>query len=634
VNRKILSSLFGVILLMGLAACSSNNSTPPPTEAITVGSGSGQTTPVSTAFNAPLVANVSTGSTPNSGVSVTFTAPSSGAGGNFGSGATTATVTTDANGNATSPAFTANGTAGTYNVVATAQGVSGSATFALTNTSSTLTVTTYSFYAAGTDADDFNYTLAGSVSIDSNGNVTSGVQDFNDGGGAVNGVTSPEPSGDSITGGTLSVTSGTQQGTLTLVTNNALLGTETLAVNFANTNHALIAEFDGNATSVGSLDLQTSISTMPSGAFSFAGAGADVNGNQVVAGGIFTITNTGLSGTIDVDDDFAPQSGTAFSATVGSPNSTTGRGTLTNSAFGISVVYYVVGPEAIRIMDVDTTDTFLASAYGQGAGNFTASSIGQSVISVTGTPVFVQYVLAGQISTTPNAETFAGVIDADEYGSFANANPISGTYAMASDGYGSLTITNGGGGDATSFGVYAVDPNLNISDPNNSTGGGGALVVDLDTAVVGTGVLVPQTDIVAADFSGSYVFDGQFITTNDEADFAGQGTVTGTAFAGTGFLNDPFGDFVTTPLNSSVTFAGALQADGSNPGRYFLDPLEMTVPNVTGTALTVAVYQASGGQLFWVETDAGSVFSGQIQQQASASSGAKKPPLKAASRKH
>jgi hypothetical protein len=632
VNRKILSSLFGVILLMGLAACSSNNSTPPPTEAITVGSGSGQTTPVSTAFNAPLVANVSTGSTPNSGVSVTFTAPSSGAGGNFGSGATTATVTTDANGNATSPAFTANGTAGTYNVVATAQGVSGSATFALTNTSSTLTVTTYSFYAAGTDADDFNYTLAGSVSIDSNGNVTSGVQDFNDGGGAVNGVTSPEPSGDSITGGTLSVTSGTQQGTLTLVTNNALLGTETLAVNFANANHALIAEFDGNATSVGSLDLQTSISTMPSGAFSFAGAGADVNGDQVVAGGIFTITNTGLSGTIDVDDDFAPQSGTAFSATVGSPNSTTGRGTLTNSAFGISVVYYIVGPEAIRIMDVDTTDTFLASAYGQGAGNFTASSIGQSVISVTGTPVFVQYVLAGQISTTPNAQTFAGVIDADEFGSFANANPISGTYAMASDGYGSLTITNGGGGDATSFGVYAVDPNLNISDPNNSTGGGGALVVDLDTAVVGTGVLVPQTDIVAADFSGSYVFDGQFITTNDEADFTGQGTVTGTAFAGTGFLNDPFGDFVTTPLNSSVAFAGALQADGSNPGRYFLDPLEMTVPNVTGTALTVAVYQASGGQLFWVETDAGSVFSGQIQQQASASSGAKKPPLKASSK--
>jgi len=69
-----------------------------------------------------------------SGVSVTFTAPSSGAIASFG-GAASATAVTGANGVATSPVPTANGQAGSYLVTASAAGV-GSATFSLTNTGS------------------------------------------------------------------------------------------------------------------------------------------------------------------------------------------------------------------------------------------------------------------------------------------------------------------------------------------------------------------------------------------------------------------------------------------------------------------------------------------------------------------
>jgi hypothetical protein len=68
------------------------------------------------------------------GVTVTFTAPASGASGTFAGGAATASVQTDSNGLATAPAFTANGTAGAYNVTASVSGVAATASFALTNT--------------------------------------------------------------------------------------------------------------------------------------------------------------------------------------------------------------------------------------------------------------------------------------------------------------------------------------------------------------------------------------------------------------------------------------------------------------------------------------------------------------------
>jgi sugar lactone lactonase YvrE len=66
-----------------------------------------------------------------SGVSVTFTAPGTGAGGTFGGGPTTDTETTDANGVATSQAFTAGTLAGSFTVTAAIG--SPTASFQLTN---------------------------------------------------------------------------------------------------------------------------------------------------------------------------------------------------------------------------------------------------------------------------------------------------------------------------------------------------------------------------------------------------------------------------------------------------------------------------------------------------------------------
>jgi hypothetical protein len=70
---------------------------------------------------------------PISGITVTFTAPTSGASGSFPSGAT-ATAISNNSGVATAPQFAANATAGNYTVAVSAAGAASAANFALTNT--------------------------------------------------------------------------------------------------------------------------------------------------------------------------------------------------------------------------------------------------------------------------------------------------------------------------------------------------------------------------------------------------------------------------------------------------------------------------------------------------------------------
>jgi hypothetical protein len=68
----------------------------------------------------------------------------------------------------------------------------------------------------------------------------------------------------------------------------------------------------------------------------------------------------------------------------------------------------------------------------------------------------------------------------------------------------------------------------------------------------------------------------------------------------------------------SVTFSAPITADSSNAGRFTISPFTVTLSNGAGGTIPYAanVYQASSGQLFWIEDGAdtlSSVFGGQIQ---------------------
>ncbi len=531
------------------------------------------------------------------------------------------------------PSTTTTGVATTYTAPATAVGsviitatsIKNSAVTASVN----VTISTsgglagnYAFYVSG---EDFNglYSLAGAVTISANGSLT-GEQDYND----ALGVTSPS-GGDMITGGNLAFDPVAGLGTLTLITNNkknlGVNGTETLALNFVNNNHALIIQADESATSSGSFDLQTLPST-PAGGFSFAVSGAGNTGHTHFFGGVFSVSGTSVSsGTFDVNNNGSISPNNSFTGTLSAADSF-GRGTLTGTGMAGTIVYYMVGPEVLRLIDVDSTSTFVGSAFGQGAsaGTFSTASIGTSVFTLQANLAGIPYGVVGQI--VPSAAAFSGVADLNEPGVVdAAAQSISGTFTVGGNGYGSLTISPALA-SVSVLGLYATDPTLNLNDPNNTTtGGGGALLVDLDTDIAGSGVLVPQTDTSTTSFAGNYALGLQDLIPEiggGEFDFVGNATATAGSLGGAGILNDP-GDVLQTTevlVDSPTTFTSTLVPDTTtNVGRYLLDPLNFIVADGGATInYQGVIYQASGGQLFWMENGADgleSVFTGQIQQQ-------------------
>jgi hypothetical protein len=644
-----------------------NTAGPPAT--LTAWSGSGQSTAASAPFAFPLSALVvDSDSNPVGGVAVTFTCPpGTPASCSFtsGQGSSTATeiVPSGTNGIA-SATPTANTGTGGYTVTAAAAGIAAPADFTVTNISSN----TYVFYLSGADtrpasSGRYNfYALAGSVTIDGNGNVLEGEQDYND----ANGLTSPA-GGDRIVSGTLTFVppsytapDDTGQGTLYLNTNNQSMGsggTEILAVQFVNNNHALVTQYDGTATSSGSMDMSTRSGTViTGGSYAFTLSGVDSGYNPAALGGVFTISSDGLSlqnGLVDTNDYGKVMTDMGFSAAASATDSF-GRGTITGIGIGgtaVSLVYYIVGPEVIRIIDVDANDSLVGSAFGQGtsAGTFTNASLGRSVFGIAGNSRVSGADALGQFSTSnmsSNPADFSGVADANELAKGISpvlAAPISGTYSIPStNGYGNLNITSGNLGDLTTLGIYLTDPSLNLSDPNNPNGGGGALLLDLDDVLAGvTGVLVPQTGTTAADFNGNYAVGWQDFNdfnsdcTLCEFNIVAQGPVTGgasNAFSFTGFVSDPFS---TIPGSGPSYFNGTPLADPVNPGRYSMlqtnvpsNPLAVKVGTASAT-FDVVIYQANAGQLFWVEVDQ-AVFFGPLERQGALTGlpAAKKPAVK------
>jgi hypothetical protein len=490
----------------------------------------------------------------------------------------------------------------------------------------------FSFYVLGVALNDEGhdpYNIAGVVSItkDGSGKVTAGVQDYSDG----DDIASPQPQGDTIMSGSLAMqTNG--QGTLTLVTNNSKLGvngTETFAVAFSNANHALISQFDGSATSSGSLDLQTS-TALPSGAFSFVAAGSGVNTEPVVEGGVFSVDGSGnITGMGDLNDGGDVTRGTPIlaGAMLSAPDSF-GRGTVTTDTviFG-TVNYYTVSPKVFRIVETELGATAVGTAYSQGATpNFTNAAIGTSAFSLGEGLDF--YAAAGQFTTDAAAavrnqpgsisreavptNNFSGVGDLNDLsGSLLPAAHITGTYTLAANGYGTMTFnaigSSPGFGDVVTLGLYAVDPTINILDPNSATNaGGGVLLAEMDTNLAGTGVLIPQTDPTLGDFTGAYTFGAGGLTSAPAGfDFLGEATVTAGAFSGTGAVSDPFGALTSTPGEfSTVTFTGTAAADSANAGRFTFNPLALSGTGFTSPVdTTFTAYQANAGQVFLIQMD-------------------------------
>lgn len=479
----------------------------------------------------------------------------------------------------------------------------------------------YAFVLAGNGS----FGMVGSVTLDGNGNIVSGEAD-----GSANGFYSTVPS---ITG-TYSLDS-TGHGFISMSLNKtSCCGTlqQTHGITAISDSHLVIAEddqFNGlTIGAIGSMDLQTAAATgysvsQVSGGYSFTLSGySGLNSENASWGGIFTADGVGaLSGGV-FDENFGGGTGYSsvpFTGTFTAPDSN-GRGVLTFSATTdtpakpTQYAYYIVTPEVLRVTTISNTGNAgnTGSAYGQGAvattnsaidGNFIFSSFGFSSNANGGE----SGAAGGQFTADGSGNITAGIVDANANGVVSTSSLAGSSYSIAGSARGTVTT-----GTGQTFNIYLTDPSLNLLDPNNPSGAGGALLLETDSADM-IGMAIPQTD-TSATLSGAYAImlsdqDNLGSCCNYDGGYTGQFAVS-TSVAGT-FSGE--GDFQGQGANNATPIVGPLTgsfaADGANPGRFTgsittapafpLAPVGSTTPGTEN----VSYYLANASQGFIIETD-------------------------------
>jgi hypothetical protein len=409
--------------------------------------------------------------------------------------------------------------------------------------------------------------------------------------------------------------------------------TQTNSITYTSSSHLLIAEIDENVGftvgGVGSMDLQSAgpsfAASQVKGGYSFTLAGySGTEGANGSWGGIFTADGKGKisAGTFDENVGAgAPAAGTSFTGTF-TPPDTNGRGIMTltatpdnpTPAAGSSpqYVYYIVTPEVLRLTSMDVSHAGnTGTAFGQGSVVATTAALnGNFVFSYFGFGSDINggesSAAAGQFTADGRGDITGGLMDLNVVGTVTLGTSLAGsTYSFGTapgSPRGQIIVPN----TLQTYNIYLTDPNLNLLDPNNTTGGGGALLLESDTTGADAiGVVIPQTP-ASATFAGSdaVFLSDQSAPPNSDGGFSGDFTVTSETLSGT-FVGE--GDWDTKSLNGPLS--GGFTADEFNPGHFSGQitttpafPLGTPGGSTPGTE-QVDFFLANGLQGFIVETD-------------------------------
>jgi hypothetical protein len=190
---------------------------------------------------------------------------------------------------------------------------------------------------------------------------------------------------------------------------------------------------------------------------------------------------------------------------------------------------------------------------------------------------------------------FAGVLDSNNSGVTAVASALTGaTYSFSGSARGSMATQDG----SFTANVYMIDPNLNLLDPSNPTGGGGGLMLETDANAFDNGMLAVQT---TGNISGNYAMGWRF-RPGTVSGFSNNFDVAVTAAMAIGpggtFSGEGEWDVVMSGLAPDQPMSGTFAADGNNPGRY-----TGTFSPSPDADLPTTYYQISDSQLVMLEMD-------------------------------
>jgi hypothetical protein len=511
---------------------------------------------------------------------------------------------------------TASGVANTYTLSGT--NVVGAATITATSTADPTKVATaiitssatfqnstlsgnYVFQLSGINANG-PYRVVGTLVTDGNGNVTGGEQNYV----FLSSTTGFTSYHDTFTAAAFTAPIGTDgRGQIALNTGDTNVGVggiETLGIVVIDGTKALITEFDGSATSSGTLDLQTPKSQL-AGGYAFVTSGINGAGKPLGFGGIFNIDNPGtgtISGKGSITDEIVGtnvNTAQTLSGTIVSPdqygkvviNLTAG---FTAPNVGLALVGYVIDDTHVRFVEQDHFGVTGGTAYGQGTatGTFNSGSFNTAAVFGTeglSTTSFVPTVYAGLF--TAGSGSINGVADENVSGGTPITDAtLTGTYAVDSSGTGRVTTSlTFNGNPGPSWVLYLT------GDANTP-----ALILQLDAAPIETaGAVYTQTvpggGFTASSFNLNYAMNfTAYPSATSEDDGEGQAVADGVStLAGTMDTNYNMASQNTEGL------AGGFGAVAN--GRFTGTLTEGTVFSTT----PVSFYIVDSTRVVFIETD-------------------------------
>jgi hypothetical protein len=505
--------------------------------------------------------------------------------------------------------FTAPSTPGPITITATStanKAASATASVSIVFGSNSMLNGPYVFLVQGIDTSGA-YFAAGTILADGHGNITGGEQDYAD--------SKIKTGPDSVTG---SYTIGPDgRGSITLKVARSSLpnnGVETFSIALTSARNALIIQFDGTATSSGTLDFQAAGSTLASavsGPYAFVAGGFDIGNEAPLAfGGIAGLDapSGAVTGGVIYANNGGNYYGSGLGGTMTAPDSF-GRGKIAFDV-GISFVYYVVRGEFLRLFEPDLPASMsvgTACAQGPAGENFSfsnASLTGSYAFYESGSSALGGLALAGQFTADGNGNFTAGFMDINNAGTVGGGSIAGqGVYKIGGDGTGTLSLpaTGATAQNVANLLIFPTDPAINLLDPNATGGGGGALMMDVDKTAVGTGVIVPRS---GGDFFGDYAMNLQAKSSAGQMDIVGRSAANAAgSLKGTVDIND------SGTRTGGAVLSGSSTADTANPGRW-------TGTLTAGTkSFKVVYYQVSGGILLLLNVNTTDVGNGFLEKE-------------------
>ena len=335
----------------------------------------------------------------------------------------------------------------------------------------------YAFNLGGIDANGNPFATVGSFTLDSSGNISSGVEDFNDAGLAYPSLT--------LTGSVI-VGTGSAPGTATLTATNSSsatpFGTLTFDVYAVDATDLKLLEKDASALLGGDAFTQTGAS-LPSSATAFAFVmGGGVNAPLSV-GGLMTIDGVSAisSGSEDINDNGnVPAAPLSFNGSYAASGSVGGRTLFNLSSFAgaTQLVAYPTATAGVQTLEIDNGGLLDGVAFPQAAGATVASSqgygLGLAAINIGGISGAFEEDDIAEFTTAGSG--FSGLIDVNDQGSLSFDQKLNGSYALDSPATGRGVLNS----NALNGVFYAVD---------SAT----LLFLETDTNQVGTGTFQLQT---------------------------------------------------------------------------------------------------------------------------------------------